>query len=116
MFPSGSFLRTISPGKTARIYWSFATKTKTTLLPCPTAGNLLNRNVEREFWVKFCFARQRRPQQAHASRTVPPPIPLWGRIAESFIVSKEKNRVSDKNQGWGRLAFFFLWGNLCHGS
>ena len=50
-----------------------------TLLPklglCPP---LLKRNTETEFWVKeeknsfYCFARQRRPQQASALKTAPP--------------------------------------------
>ena len=50
----------------------------------------------------YCFARQRRPQQASPLKTAL----LWGRIAGSFVVYKEKNRVSDKNQVWGKHSFF----------
>ena len=97
--------------------------------PCPTKMNfghkkmllksglclpMPNRDVETEFGVKekknsfYCFARQRRPQQANALKTVP----SIGKNCREFFSKKEKNRFSYKNQDWGRHAFFFIGGIL----
>ena len=58
----------------------------------------------------YCFARQRRPQQAKALKTVP----SLGKNYREIYNKKEKNRFSDKNPVWGKHPFFFLWGNLSH--
>ena len=63
---------------------------------CPL---VLNRNTE--FWVKeeksspYCLARQRRPQQANALKTVP----YIEKYCREFYSKKKKNRFLDKNQG-----------------
>ena len=52
-------------------------------------------------------------QQTKALKTVPSPI---GKNYEEFYSKKEKNRFSERNQGWDKHAFFFLWGNVSHQS
>ena len=52
----------------------------------------------------YCFARQRKPQQANALKTVS----SNGKNCEEFYSKKEKNRFLDRN----KHAFFFLWGNF----
>ena len=89
------------------------------LLKLSLCSPVPNTNAETEFWVKeeknsfYCFARQWRPQQAHALKTEPS---FGEEFLGGFLVQKEKNRVSEKNQGWGKHAFFFLWGDLSHRS
>jgi len=51
----------------------------------------------------YCFARQRRPQQANALKTVP----STGRLGRGFIVSEWKIGPQIRVKGRGKLAFFF---------
>ena len=53
----------------------------------------------------YCFARQRRPQQANALKSVP----LLG-LGGGFIVLGVENRAADKEQSRGKLGFFFRAG------
>lgn len=80
--------------------------------PLSTSAELKHRESlgKREKDSFYCFARQRRPQQANALKTVP----SIGKKYEDFYSKKEKNRFSDRNQDGDRHAFFFLWGNLSH--
>ena len=56
-------------------------------------GRVLGKGEKNSF---YCFAGQRRPQQANALKTVPPP-PIETNCRE-FYSKKEKNRFSDWNQ------------------
>ena len=47
----------------------------------------------------YCFSRQRRVTQAKT-------VPSFGKNFREFYRKKEKNRFSDRNQDWGRHAFF----------
>ena len=60
----------------------------------------------------YCFAGQRRPQQANAFKS----MSSTGKNFGEFYSKKEKNRISDKNHDWDKHAFFFLCGNLSHQS
>ena len=70
------------------------------------------RNAEAEFWVKekknsfVALPGKGGSQQAHALKTVPPIRKNY----EEFYNKKEKSRFADRNQGWDKGAFFFLWG------
>ena len=49
-----------------------------------------------------CFARQRRPQQTNALKTVP----SFGKEQEVFYSLGVENKATDKDQGRCKLAFF----------
>ena len=51
----------------------------------------------------YCFARQRRPQQASALKTVP----SLGDSRKVFSSLGVENRATDMDQGGCKLAFFF---------
>ena len=55
----------------------------------------------------YRFARQRRPQQANALKTVP----SLGEELQGVLSSKRrKNRVSGKNQGWWQICMLLSLG------
>ena len=81
---------------------------------CP---QMLNRNTETEFWIRekksssYCFARQRRPQQGNALKTVS--------SIGSFIVKRRKSGFQLRISVDGKHTLLFLWGifghpDLCH--
>ena len=51
----------------------------------------------------YCFARQRRVQQANALQTVPP----LGEMGRCFYSLGVKNRAAHKDQGRGKLVLSF---------
>ena len=73
---------------------------------CPPMPNRNTETVlgEREKDSFYCFARQRRPQQAKALKT----LPLLGEIRMWFYSLGVENRAADKEQGRG-IVFLFLF-------
>ena len=58
----------------------------------------------------YYFARQRRPEQANALKTVPP----TGKNCRELYSEKENKtkQVSIRKQDWGKHSFSSLWGDL----
>ena len=69
-------------------------------MPNPNAETEFLGEGEKDF---YCFARQRRVQQANALQTVPP----LGEMGRCFYNLGVKNSTAHKDQGRGKLSLFF---------
>ena len=66
-----------------------------------------------EFWVKEKkMAIVALPGKGSHSSNVLKTVPSTGKKIREFYSKKEKNMFSDRNQDWGKCAFFLLWGEF----